>query len=84
MTKQIGEYQVTTGTAILKSLGDTARLPVTFVRWTPDEFHNGDMMYHGDEDLLNMDEDELTDTLRIDWNLTTSWYGDLETFEEDA
>ena len=84
MTKTIGEYEVTTGTAILTSLGGTERKPVTFVRWLPDEFHNGDMLYFGDEDLLDMDEDELTDTLRIEWNLTTSWYRDLETFEEDA
>lgn len=83
MTKMIGEYQVTTGTAI-DSHGGMVRTPVTFVRWLPDEFHNGDMLYFGDEDLLSMDEDELTETLRIEWYLTTSWYGDLETFEADA
>lgn len=84
MTKIIGEYQVTTGTAILTSLGETERRPVTFVRWLPDEFHNGDMLYFGCESLENMEEEEITDTLRYEWELTTSWYGDLETFEADA
>lgn len=84
MTKTIGEYQVTTGTAILDMQGKAVRTPVTYVRWTLDEFHDGDMLYYGDEDLLSMDEDELIDTLRIEWNLTTSWYRELETFEADA
>ena len=83
MTKQIGEYQVTTGTAIMVTLGETERIPVRLVRWLPNMSRDGDMMYFGVESLESMDEDEIGDTLCCEWENTSMDWKDLDTFEAD-